>query len=97
MPAAGGSETVSPRAVKLFHLNALSSPILIKKHFDLVMTMIADSLYYRLAQNLRHFEEYNAPKRYAVILWKDRVKFNAHNLCFSSLNKSNSNRGRCYS
>lgn len=43
-------------AVKFFHLNALSSPILIKVHFDLVMTMIADTLYWRLAQNLRGFE-----------------------------------------
>ncbi len=29
-------------AVKFFHLNALSSPILIKVPFDIVMTMIAD-------------------------------------------------------
>ncbi|KKM11597.1 transposase [Clostridiales bacterium PH28_bin88] len=49
-------------AVKFFHLNALSSPILIKVHFDLVMTMIADTLYWRLAQNLRGFESCDAPK-----------------------------------
>ena len=49
-------------AVKFFHLNALSSPILIKVHFDLVMTMIADTLYWRLAQNLRGFENCDAPK-----------------------------------
>jgi chemotaxis methyl-accepting protein methylase len=29
-------------AVKFFHLNALSSPILIEVHFDIIMTMIAD-------------------------------------------------------
>jgi len=51
-------------AVKFFHLNALSSPILIKVHFDLVMTMIADTLYWRLAQNLRGFESCDAPKLY---------------------------------
>jgi len=51
-------------AVKFFHLNALSSPILIKVHFDVVMTMIADTLYYRLAQNLRGFESCDAPKLY---------------------------------
>jgi hypothetical protein len=32
-------------AVKFFHLNALSSPILIKVHFDVLMTMMADTLY----------------------------------------------------
>lgn len=49
-------------AVKFFHLNALSSPILIKVHFDVVMTMIADTLYSRLAQQLRGFEDCDAPK-----------------------------------
>ena len=51
-------------AVKFFHLNALSSPILIKVHFDVVMTMIADILYSRLAQHLRGFEACDAPKIY---------------------------------
>jgi len=51
-------------AVKFFHLNALSSPILIKIHFDVVMTMIADTFYRRLAQNLRGFENCDAPKLY---------------------------------
>ena len=49
-------------AVKFFNLNALSSPILVKVHFDVVLTMIADTLYYLLAQRLRGFEECNAPK-----------------------------------
>lgn len=49
-------------AVKFFHLNALSSPILIKIHFDLALTMIADTLYYRLAQHLRRFESCDAGK-----------------------------------
>ena len=56
-------------AVKFFHLNALSSPILIKVHFDVVMTMISDTLYSRLAQNLRGFEACDAPK-----LFRDFVK-----------------------
>jgi transposase len=51
-------------AVKFFHLNALSSPILTKVHFDVIMTMIADTLYCRLAQNLRGFESCDAPKIY---------------------------------
>ena len=49
-------------AVKFFHLNALSSPILIKVHFDVIMTMIADTLYCRLARQLRGFEDCDAPK-----------------------------------
>lgn len=48
-------------AVKFFHLNALSSPILIKVHFDLILTLIADTLYSRLAQFLRGFEHCDAP------------------------------------
>ncbi len=42
-------------AVKFFHLNALSSPILVKIHFDMAMTMVADTLYTMLAQKLRGF------------------------------------------
>jgi len=51
-------------AVKFFHLNALSSPVLIKIHFDVVMTMIADTLFSRLAMHLRGFENCDAPKLY---------------------------------
>ncbi len=47
-------------AVKFFSLNALSSPILIKVHFDVLMTMIAHSLYHVLSQKLRGFEECRA-------------------------------------
>jgi len=49
-------------AIGFFNLNALSSPILIKIHFDVVLTMIADTLYYYLAQSLRGFEKCNAEK-----------------------------------
>jgi len=55
-------ENAIAEAVKFFHLNALSSPILMKVHFDVIMTMIADTLYSRLAQNLRGFEACDAPK-----------------------------------
>jgi len=51
-------------AVKFFHLNALSSPILVKVHFDIAMTMIADTLYCMLAKKLRGFEDCDAPKLY---------------------------------
>lgn len=44
-------------AVKFFSLNALSSPILIKVHFDVLLTMIAHALYHFFSQKLRGFEE----------------------------------------
>ena len=44
-------------AVKFFSLNALSSPVLIKVHFDVLMTMIAHTLYHVLSQKLRGFEQ----------------------------------------
>jgi hypothetical protein len=51
-------------AVKFFNLNCLSSPILVKVHFDVTMTMIADTLYSMLAQKLRGFKNCDAPKLY---------------------------------
>lgn len=51
-------------AVKFFHLNALSSPILVKVHFDVLMTMMADTLYSMLAKKLRGFEDCDAPTIY---------------------------------
>ncbi|MGK5089385.1 transposase [Bdellovibrionota bacterium FG-2] len=51
-------------AVKFFHLNSLSSPILTKVHFDIVMTAMADTLYSMLAKKLRGFEDCDAPKIY---------------------------------
>lgn len=55
-------ENVISEAVKFFNLNALSSPILVKVHFDVLMTMIADTLYSMLAQKLRGFEQCDAQK-----------------------------------
>ena len=49
-------------AVSFFNLNALSSPILVKVHFDVLMTLIADTFYTLLARKLRGFEECDAPK-----------------------------------
>jgi len=51
-------------AVKFFHLNALSSPIAVKIHFDISLTMIADTLYTMLARKLRGFEHCDAPTLY---------------------------------
>jgi hypothetical protein len=57
-------ETGIAEAVKFFHLNALSSSILIKVHFDVCMTMIADTLYSMLARKLRGFEHCDAQTIY---------------------------------
>jgi len=46
--------------VAFFNLNALSSPLMIRIHFDLLWTMIADTLYHRLAQDLPRFEHCRA-------------------------------------
>jgi hypothetical protein len=68
-------------AVKFFHLNALSSPILVKVHFDVVMTMIADTLYSRLAQQLRGFEDCDAPKVFRqFIRGKGDIEVRGNNL-----------------
>jgi len=51
-------------AVKFFHMNAMSSPILLKVQFDVTLTMIADTLYTMLARRLRGFEDCDASKLY---------------------------------
>lgn len=48
--------------VAFFNLNALSSPIMIRIHFDILWTIIADTLYHRFAQDLRRFENVLAPQ-----------------------------------
>lgn len=47
--------------VSFFNLNALSSPIMVRIHFDVLWTMIADTFYHRLAYDLRRFEKNIAP------------------------------------
>ena len=47
--------------VAFFNLNALSSPIMIRIHFDIFWSLIADTLYHRFAQDLRRFETNIAP------------------------------------
>ncbi len=46
--------------VSFFNLNALSSSLMIRIHFDLLWTMIADTLYHRFAQDLPRFERARA-------------------------------------
>jgi hypothetical protein len=74
-------ENVIAEGVKFFSLNALSSPILTKVHFDVVMTMIADTLYSMLSQKLRGFENCDAPKVFRnFIRGKAKVNIDADKL-----------------
>jgi len=47
--------------VSFFNMNALSSPLMIRIHFDILWTMIADTLYHIFARDLRRFEKNLAP------------------------------------
>jgi len=43
--------------IDFFNLNALSSPFMIRIYFDLVLTIVADTLYRLLAKDLKRFED----------------------------------------
>jgi hypothetical protein len=74
-------ENAISEAVKFFNLNALSSPILIKVHFDVIMTMIADTLYSMLADKLRGFESCDASKIYRhFVKGKGKVTLHGHKI-----------------
>jgi transposase len=47
--------------VSFFNLNALSSPLMVRIHFDMLWTMIADTLYHIFAQDLRRYENNLSP------------------------------------
>lgn len=55
-------ETKLAELVAFFNLNALSSPLMIRIHFDILWTVIADTLYRRIAGDLRRFEKAQAPQ-----------------------------------
>ena len=46
--------------VAFFNLNALSSSLMVRIHFDILWTLIADTLYHRFAQDLPRFEHEKA-------------------------------------
>lgn len=54
--------------IKFFSLNALSSPIMIRIHFDLLWTIIADTLYHLFANDLRRFEQCSAQKIFKLFV-----------------------------
>jgi transposase len=65
--------------VAFFNLNALSSPVMIRIHFDILFTMIADTLYHVLAQDLRRFEKNLAPTIFRKFIdMPGRVVFDGH-------------------
>lgn len=55
-------ENTLAELIKFFSLNALSSPIMIRIHFDVLMTLVASSLYSIFARSLPRFEKYRAPR-----------------------------------
>jgi hypothetical protein len=68
-------------AVKFFNLNALSSPILTKVHFDVVLTAVADTLYTMLARKLRGHEDCHAPKLFrSFVAGKGAVRVRGHDV-----------------
>lgn len=77
-------ENAISEAVKFFNLNFLSSPILVKVHFDVIMTMIADTLYNQLCQKLRGFEECDAPKIFrSFVKGKGKIRIRDHEVTVS--------------
>ncbi len=42
--------------ISFFNLNALSSPIMVRIHFDIVWMLVADTLYRIFAKELRRYE-----------------------------------------
>ena len=66
--------------VAFFNLNALSSPIMIRIHFDVLWTVIADTLYHRFAQDLRRFETNIAPTIFSKFIdMPGRVVYDGNN------------------
>ena len=62
--------------VHFFSINALSSPIMIRIHFDILWTVVADTLYHLLARDLRRFENCRAPKLFKRFIdMPGRVKY----------------------
>lgn len=47
--------------VDFFNINALSSPIMVRIHFDLLLSIVASSLYHSFAKELPRFEKHLAP------------------------------------
>lgn len=70
--------------VAFFNLNALSSPLMIRIHFDMLWTMIADTIYHIFAQDLRRFENNLSPTIFKkFIKFPGRVEVTVHKNIFN--------------
>ena len=65
--------------VAFFNLNSLSSPLMIRIHFDMLWTIIADTLYNRFSQDLRRFEDNRAPTIFKKFInMPGRIKYDGN-------------------
>ena len=55
-------ENTLAQLVDFFNINALSSPLMVRIHFDLLLSVVASFLYHRFAQDLPRFERCLAPE-----------------------------------
>jgi transposase len=63
--------------VHFFNLNALSSPIMVRIHFDLLLSVVASLLYSRFARDLPRFEKHRAPEIFRRFIdMPGRVRYN---------------------
>lgn len=70
--------------VSFFNLNALSSPLMIRIHFDIFWTMVADTIYHLFARDIPRFEKCRAKtifKRF--INFPGRLKYDGKNFTVS--------------
>ena len=65
--------------VNFFNLNALSSPIMVRIHFDILLSVVASFLYRRLAEDLPRFERCLAPEIFRRFIdMPGRIRFDGH-------------------
>jgi len=65
--------------VNFFNLNALSSPIMVRIYFDILLSVVASFLYHRLAQDLSRFEKSLAPDIFRRFIdMPGRIRFDGH-------------------
>ncbi len=61
-------ENTLAELIDFFNLSALSSPVMVRIHFDILLSVVASFLYYRFAQDLPRFESCLAPKIFRSII-----------------------------
>jgi len=67
--------------VDFFNINALSSPVMVRIHFDLLLSVVASCLYTRLANDLPRFEKHLAPEIFRRFIdMPGRVRFDGNGI-----------------